>query len=305
MDVRTNLYNIRDIFYIVAGFLQSLWLILRVRPDVVFAKGGYVCLPLGFAAHFLGCKLVIHDSDTRPGLTNRILARFADAIATGSPLENYSYPKAKSSFTGVPIDTAFHPFSASEQRAAKDAIGVVDVDKPLVVVTGGGLGAKSINDAMVRVGRVLIEKGIQVYHIAGKKHYEFVSAHVPDHPHYQVVPFVYKDMVSVLGAADLVVARASATFLQELAGLKKATIVIPAAQLGDQIKNAHMYQAAHATYVLTDAQLAESDILGSEIMRLLNHSKERQQLAENLYTFAKPEAAADLAKIIRNVIKRG
>ncbi|NCU39102.1 hypothetical protein EOL96_08815, partial [Candidatus Saccharibacteria bacterium] len=78
--------NIGDIAKITVGFFQSLWIIGWFRPDVIFAKGGFVCLPVGWAARVLRVPLVIHDSDARPGLTNRLLASFASAIATGYPL---------------------------------------------------------------------------------------------------------------------------------------------------------------------------------------------------------------------------
>ena len=85
--------NLRDIFFVVCGFVQSFFKLLVWRPDVVFTKGGYVCLPVGLAAKILRIPLVIHDSDAHPGLTNRVLSRWATAIATGAPLEYYPYPK--------------------------------------------------------------------------------------------------------------------------------------------------------------------------------------------------------------------
>lgn len=128
--------NIFDVFKTGAGFVQSIWILMRFRPDVVFAKGGYVCLPMGFAARLLRIPLVIHDSDTRPGLTNRLLARFAAAIGTGSPLENYTYDPVKSRYVGVPISAEFTPVSVDHQRTLKRALGC-NSDAPLVVVVGG------------------------------------------------------------------------------------------------------------------------------------------------------------------------
>lgn len=300
-DVKTIALNIRDIVKIAAGFCVSLVLLVRWRPDVVCAKGGYVCLPLGLAAWLLRVPLVIHDSDTRPGLTNAILARFARRIATGSPLDNYPYDKTRSVYTGVPIDASFHPLSEKQQKEAKAAIGVIDLTAPLLVVTGGGLGARSINEAMVRAGEEVVARGIHVYHITGKKHFEDLSHRLPDHPHYIAVPFVYRDMAVVLGAADLVVARGSATFLQELAALAKPVIVVPAAHLGDQVKNAAAYQQAGAVRMLSDAELASSDVLAETIVELMGDSAARRRYAERLHSFAKPHAAADVAAMIVEV----
>lgn len=290
--------NIWDVFKVAGGFVQSMWLIFTYRPDVVFAKGGYVCLPLGLAAHLLGIPLVIHDSDTRPGLTNKILSRWATTVATGAPLENYQYPAQKSIYTGVPISPDFHPYTSEQQRQAKKALGF-DAKTPLVVATGGGLGAKSINMAMANGAAKLTKAGVGVYHIAGRGNYDEMAALVPDSPLYQLVPFVYKDMAAVLGAADVIVARGSATFLQEMAGMKKPVIIVPAKQLSDQVKNAVVYSKSKAAVVLQDDELADNPRrLAKEIIDLVDSEDRRVALGRALHTFAKPRAAEDLAKLI-------
>ena len=141
------LHNIKDMFLVIAGFFQSIFKFILWRPDVVFTKGGYVCLPVGVAAYLLRIPIVVHDSDAHPGLTNRILSKWASAIATGAPLKYYNYPAEKSRYVGIPIASEFHEFSESEQRIAKTKWGI-DENRPLVVVTGGGLGASRINDAV-------------------------------------------------------------------------------------------------------------------------------------------------------------
>ncbi|MBP7760907.1 UDP-N-acetylglucosamine--N-acetylmuramyl-(pentapeptide) pyrophosphoryl-undecaprenol N-acetylglucosamine transferase [Candidatus Saccharibacteria bacterium] len=298
-DFEAIVLNLRDISRIVVGFFQGIAIIIQFRPDVMFAKGGFVCLPLGIAAKILGVPLVIHDSDTRPGLTNRILARFAEVIATGSPLDNYPYPATRSHYTGVPIDTAFRPLTHEEQRDAKSDIGLIDTDAPLLVVTGGGLGARSINLAILQSAEHILAAGIHIYHICGKMHYESLVDHVPSHPHYHLVPFVYKDMHKVLGAADIVVARGSATFLQEMAAMAKPVIVIPAAHLSDQVKNAQVYEKAKAVASLSDAQISQTTILGRTIVDLIASPDHMKTLSQNLHRFAKPQAAADLARLIQ------
>lgn len=294
--------NIIDLAKIALGFLQSIIVLLRVRPDVVFAKGGYVCLPLGLAAKLLGYPLVIHDSDARPGLTNRVLARYATTIATGAPLENYKYDSRKSHYTGVPIGPDFIPVSEQQQRAYKTALGL-NADLPLVVATGGGLGAVSINRAFAAAASELSANGVAVYHVTGKRHYDETSALVAGVPQYIAVPFVYEKMHEVLGAADIVVSRASATFLQELAGLAKAVVAVPAKMLGDQLKNADVYRAADAALVMSDDEIANGDGLKDAILHLVNNPGLRQGLGERLHAFARPNAARELAKLIRDAVK--
>lgn len=297
--------NVTDLFKIGWGVAQSIGLMLRFRPDVIFAKGGFVCLPVGIAGRLLRIPLVIHDSDTRAGLTNRILSRWATKIATGSPLENYSYDPRRSVYTGVPIDDAFTPKTPEQQRALKEKIGI-DPSKLLVVATGGGLGARSINYALVRCGQALIEQeNLAIYHVTGKGNYEEARQAAPTSPSYKLVPFVYEDMAAVLGAADIVVSRGSATTLQELAGLKKAVIIVPAHQLGDQVKNAEMYDTAGAGMIIDNHALESNpDILRDAIRTLAQNEALREQFAEALHVFARPNAAADLAQLITTTAKR-
>lgn len=298
LDVPTVLKNVRDIGFIAAGFFQSLMLLISHRPDVIFAKGGYVCLPLGYVAKLLRIPLVIHDSDTKPGMTNSVLSRFATKIATGAPLDNYSYPVERSVYTGVPIDPQFHPYQEQEKYDAKQALGMVDLDTPLIVVTGGSLGAKSINNGVISIADKLLEAGYAVYHVTGKKNFDDAKKRAPIHANYQLTPFVYKDMATVLGAADLVITRASATTLQELAALAKPTIIVPAHQLGDQVKNALVYESAHAAYVLDDDTVRDETKLFATIMQVFKDTKTTAAMTQRFHEFAKSDAAIDVAKLI-------
>lgn len=295
--------NFKDVFKIGAGFFDSMALIRSFKPDVVFTKGGFVCLPMGFAAHLLGVPLVIHDSDTRPGLTNKVLAKWADVIATGSPLSNYNYPATKSHYIGVPISPLFMPKSPAQQAAAKKQFGF-NPNKLLVVAVGGGLGAESINMAMNRAAPALLEQGIGAYVVAGKKHYDNAVKSAPVAGSYKVVPFVYEKMDELLGAADIVVTRGSATFLQELAGLGKATIIVPAHQLSDQIKNAKVFHAADAALVVDNPGIEQDDRLERAILTLADDPMLRKELGARLHKFAKPKAASSLAKLVMTAAKR-
>ncbi|MBC7746937.1 UDP-N-acetylglucosamine--N-acetylmuramyl-(pentapeptide) pyrophosphoryl-undecaprenol N-acetylglucosamine transferase [Pedobacter sp.] len=304
LDVSTISRNIVDVFKVMIGFFQSVYRIIVFRPSVIFAKGGYVCLPMGMAAKVCGVPLVVHDSDARPGLTNRVLSRWATSIGTGSPLANYPYNHAISQYVGVPIDPHFHPYSDEEKQAAKLAIGVIDSTKPLLVVTGGGLGATSINKAVISIADQLIAAGFEIYHVTGKKHFDAVSAKAPHHAAYHGVPFVFKEMDIVLGAADIVISRASATFIQELAALQKPVILIPAKQLGDQIKNALVYQEADAAVVLSDEAIATPKVLLKAIQALRSDTAAAEAMAQRLHVFAKPDAALDVAGLIVKAVSQ-
>lgn len=291
--------NLRDIVYIVAGFIQSFIKLVMWRPDVVFTKGGFVCLPVGAAAALLRIPLVIHDSDAHPGLTNRILARWAKQIATGAPLEHYPYPKNKSHYVGIPVSPDYVSYSSEEQVRAKRGIGV-DPTRPLVVVTGGGLGAKAINDAVVRILSDLLKEA-SVILVSGSWQYDEIAALTPrDDPRFQLHAFV-TPLAPMLGAADIVVTRAGATTLLELAAMSKPTILVPNAELtgGHQLKNAEVYEEKGAVRILNEKGWEDNpQPLLQEIYALLADPSERESLGKAIHAFAKPKAAEQLAQLI-------
>ena len=295
--------NIVDSGKILIGILQSVQVIRAYRPDVIFLKGGYVCLPVGIAARLCRVPVMIHDSDARPGLTNRILAPRADMIATGYPLENYPYDARKTHYTGVPINDKFTTISSDVQRKLKKRLGLSG-KTPLVVAIGGGLGSRSINDAMIEALPKLAGVGAHAIIVAGKKNYMYAKEACEPYHNVTVFEFITEGLTSLLGAADIVVTRASATSLQELAGLEKPVIAVPAKQLGDQHKNAAVYKDADAAIVLTDDDIAKPNLLGNEIVDLLHDETRRKSLAKHLHEFAKPNAARDVAVLLVGLAKR-
>ncbi len=300
------LANFVDSFKVLAGFIESFFRLIFWRPDVVFTKGGYVCLPVGIAAKLLRIPLVIHDSDAHPGLTNRILAKWATAIATGAPLEFYSYPKAISKYVGIPISKEFRIFSESEKKSAKVEWGMSE-KFPLVVVTGGGLGAMRINDAVATTLDELL-KFCSVILVSGSAQYDELRALTPpDSDRYQLHSFVSKDMAGLLGAADVVVARSGATTILELAALAKPTVLIPNAKLtgGHQIKNTAVYLEKEAVIAIDEEQMInDSTIFVNTIKSLISDPEKAKKIANSLSTFAKPNAASEVADMILGSIKQ-
>ena len=297
--------NLLDLFKVVIGFFQSVWRLIRWRPDVIFIKGGYVCLPVGYAARLLGVPLVLHDSDAHPGLTNRLLAPFATMIATGAPLKYYDYPPQKTKYVGIPVAKEFRPYSESERQALKKKLGF-DEARPLVVITGGGLGAKRINDTVLEVRDALLEE-TSIFLISGTAQFEELEGQAGERAGWRLEAFISDGMAEVLGAADLVVARAGATTLLELAALHKPTIIVPNAMLtaGHQLKNAKVYQDSLAAVVLDEDEMVKSpSVLVKKITQLLRALKILSGLGENFAKFARPDAAKDVAEMILITIRR-
>lgn len=299
-NLPTLFKNIRDVFLTGWGFLQSLLLLRKVKPDVVFTKGGFVCLPVGLAASFLKIPLVIHDSDAHPGLTNRLLAKHAAVIATGAPVENYPYPKAKTHYVGIPVSSAFRPVTTDEKQKCKAALGLVDTKKPLVVVTGGGLGARNLNHAIVSVADALLKKA-SILHITGQANYQEVLQHAPEHVDYIVKPFITEGLALVFGAAEVVVTRAGATSMSELAAMAKPVVIVPNPYLtgGHQIKNAAVYKESGAAVIVDEEKLILNPlVLKNAVEKIIDDKKTMQELSKAIYKFAKPDSAIDMAALI-------
>ena len=296
--------NLGDAFLVGVGVVQSFFKLLVWRPDVVFTKGGFVCLPVGMAAHILKIPLVIHDSDAHPGLTNRVLSRWATSIGTGAPLEYYHYPKSRSHYVGIPINESFSPYTAAQQRQAKIDWGV-NPEKPLVVVTGGGLGAVRLNNTVVEV-REKLQEMASVVLLSGVAQYDDIASKVPaNNEHFQLHAFTNK-MPELLGASDVVVTRAGATTILELVALAKPTILVPNAALtgGHQIKNAAVYEDAKAAIALIEDDMVEApETLVKAVKELLDTPEQTKAMAERFAAFAKPDAAIDMAKLILAAVK--
>lgn len=291
--------NVGDLLLVVLGFLQSLRFLRRVNPDVVFTKGGFVCLPVGLAARTLGIPLVIHDSDAHPGLTNRLLAKYATVIGTGAPVENYSYPEGRTHYVGIPVERSFKVLTPAEQQKCKAALGLHDTKKPLLVVTGGGLGARNVNRIITTIANQLLDK-VAILHITGAQSYQETLQAAPEHIDYHIKPFL-PGLSVALGAADIVITRAGATSLAELAALAKPVIIIPNVHLPNshQVKNAEVYAKAGAAIMMDEAKIIlDSRTLTRVILALTASPEKRAALGRKLHTFAKPHAALDMAALI-------
>ncbi len=293
------LHNLVDGFKVVGGIVQSFFKLVAWRPDVIFTKGGFVCLPVGVAAHVLRIPIVIHDSDAHPGLTNRVLARWAVGIGTGAPLEYYNYPKDISKYIGVPVSSAFKAQTPASKLALKKDLGL-STDRPLTVITGGGLGSVRLNNLIVKVLPEL-QQFTSVVLVSGQGQYEELQASMPKNSDtFQLHAFV-DTMPQLLGAADVVVARAGATTILELAALQAATILVPNEALtgGHQIKNAAVYGEAQAAIVLDEEAIVKVPKLFTDSVKAyLSDPKTTAAMTKRFGQFAKPRAAEEMADMV-------
>lgn len=296
--------NLRDVLMVLFGTVQSTVRMLFWRPDVVFANGGYVCLPVGWAAWLLRIPLVIHDADAVPGLTNRLLAPLAKQIGTGLSLDHFRYPKSKAHYVGVAIDPAYKKVSDTERNAYKRELGF-DTDRPLVVVTGGGQGSKQINDVVAYHLNELLDT-TNVLLLSGAAHYDKLFSLTPQND----PRFVLKDFIpglpKVFGAADVVVSRAGATALLELAAMAMPTIVVPSKRLRWQVEHVKLFVQEEAVISLDEDKFDNPNdrSLVDAVKLLLENDEGRKKLGANLHKMARPHAARDMADIIAKAARK-
>lgn len=298
-DVKTNLLNLRDLFRFGWGILQAWRLLGKIKPDVVFQKGGFVGVPVGLAAAMRHIPIVTHDSDAIPGLANRMVSRWARVHATALPAEHYPYPSAKVLPVGVLVEHNYQPVTEEAQREFKLRL-VLRPDAPLLLVTGGSSGAERINKAVVEIANELLinHPDLQIIHQAGKGKTGVYGDY--KHERLHVLEFL-NPMYQYMGAADLVVCRASANTLAELGVQGKAAIVIPSEVLtgGHQIKNAKILEEQGAAAVVYEDKMYDLQHgLLPTIERLLIDKTKRDNLAHTLQTQTIPDAAHRLAMLL-------
>ncbi len=302
LDVPTFARNIRDVGRVVRGYGQARSMLKTLKPDGILIKGGYVGVPIGLAAAHLGIPFITHDSDSTPGLANRIIAKWAKLHATGMPTEFYNYPKGTMVYTGTPIAAEFETLNTELVASYRTLVGVSDCKK-VVTIIGGSQGALQLNEDIVALAGRLMQHhhDLGILHIVGPSHetemlHAYAKELLANERRRVVVKGFVPDVYRYTGAADVVVSRASATVVAELAEQEVATILVPG-QLADD------HQSANAKH-LTDSNMtlhvahADREGLYDAIDDLLRNAGKREALATALGALAKPTAAKDLAKLL-------
>lgn len=292
-----------DFFKIPLGFLQSLWHLLVFMPDAVFAKGGYASVPVAAAAWIYRIPILIHESDVVPGLANQLMAKVAKRVAVSFPGSEKFFPERKVFLTGNPIREEM----VQDNEAEGEKIFSLRPDKKTILVIGGSQGARVINQAIVTLLPKIIKKW-QLIHVTGKKEYESVVHEAgklgikSGHEGYKVYPFLAKELPYAFAAADLVVSRAGAITLTEIAANKKPAIIIPIEGSANkhQEQNAFAFSQAGAAVMLEQENLGEN-ILLEKIDQIIENKGLSFELSERVKRFYNPEAAKVIAKEIAKI----
>lgn len=239
---------------IMQGIIEAFFLCRRLKPSVIFSKGGFVAFPIVVGGWLNRIPIIIHESDLTPGLANKLSFPFANRICVTFP-EGRRYTPAKNSIvTGTPIRETLLKGNGEKGKA----LCGFDSHDPILLFLGGGQGSAMINQT-VRSLLPTLRQSFQIVHLCGAGK---VDHTLDGDSRYKQFDYLNEELADVLACADLVISRAGANTLYELLRLKKLHILIPLskrASRGDQIANAHFFAQKGLSYVLEEQDLnAES-----------------------------------------------
>lgn len=306
-QIWSMILNARDVAKALAGLAGSLYLMRRQRPNLVFSKGGYPALGPCLAARIMRIPMVVHDSDAVPGLTHRIVGRWAELRLTGLPALN---PRPRERYVGVPVAPRLsEPVEEGERQAILDAYGLKP-DSRLVLVFGGGLGAVNLNRVILEtLDSLKLPSKVHFILVAGSANYQTAvktAANLKRHHRLTVLGFD-ENLADLIRVSEIVVTRAGATALSEVTVAAKPTIIIPKPFMpgNHQVHNANIYrQSAAALIVADNGQRVNRRAFITELESLLGSSTRRRELSQAIGQLAKTAATTQTLESLREVLAR-
>lgn len=300
--------NFIDIFFKTPiGFLQSLFYIFFIFPDAIFSKGGYGSFPVVFSGWLLLVPVFLHESDTVPGLVNRLMSNFAVDIFISFPIEKSNYFKRKRVISvGNPIRTEI---LNGKKEEAKKFFKLTD--KPVILVLGGSQGSQRINDVILTILPNLLSN-FELIHQTGIKNFKEIENEAKlitteeiikfYHPY----PFIEEETLKqAYAAADLIISRSGSGTIFEIASVKKPSILIPLPESAQkhQVQNAYAFAQTGAALVIEEDNLTPNFLL-DRIKYLLSRKDRIKKMQESAALFAKPQAAKIITEYILEYLKQ-
>ncbi len=263
-----DLKNFSDPFKVMKGYFEASHLLRKLKPDIVFSKGGFVTVPVVLAARRRKIPVIIHESDITPGLANRISIPSATKVCCNFPETLKHLPAEKAVLSGSPIRQEL--FSGNREEGLK--ICGFDGSKPVLLVMGGSLGAVAVNKA-VRASLDTLTSRFHVVHLCGKGNLDESKL---DYPDYKQFEYAKSELMHIFAATDMIVSRAGANAICEILALKIPNILIPlpaSQSRGDQILNANSFEKSGYSYVLNEEELT-SDTLNKAVQYVYDEREE-------------------------------
>ena len=281
-----DIKNLTDPSKVINGYFEARIALRKIKPDIVFSKGGYVSVPIVAAAQRLRIPTIIHESDITPGLANKICMPLAKAVCCNFPETMEYVPEGKGVLTGTPI-------RAELSKGSKDAglsLCGFSNDKPVLMIIGGSQGSRAVN-ACVRESLDMLLERFQVVHLCGKGN---LDESLEGKTGYKQFEYIKEELKDIFAAADIVISRAGANAICEILSIRKPNLLIPlptSGSRGDQLLNAKSFESQGYSMVLR-----EEDMTKESLVEAVN------KLYDNRDEFIKAMGSSSLADPIKAIM---
>ena len=307
ISLKSILQNFIDIFIkMPIGFFQAFWHIFFLSPDIIFSKGGYGSLPVVICGWILRVPIFLHESDVIAGAVNRISAKFALEIFVSFPIKRIKgFSRAKIISVGNPINAEILKQFATKNK--QDAIKELSItkEKPVILILGGSQGAQRINDKILEILPKFL-KDFEIIHQTGIKNFKQIQAEtkmiIPKEleKYYHIFPFLNeKNLINSYICCDIIVSRAGAGSIFEIAMISKPSILIPLPESAQnhQIKNSYVYAETGASIVIEESNFTPHFFL-EKLRYLFSNPEKMKTMSDKAKEFSKPKAGNIIAQYL-------
>ena len=281
--------NFTDPFKVLSGVFQSYNIIRKLKPEVIFSKGGFVSVPVVIAGKLTNTPVIIHESDVTPGLANKLALPFAEQIFTVFKETLQHLPTEKATCTGSVIRPEL--FTGTKEKGLR--IGGFTGEKPVILIMGGSQGSVAINEA-VRTNLSELLPNFDILHLCGKGK---VDPLLSDLKGYKQLEYVTEELPDLLEATDYIISRAGSNSIFEFLALRKPMLLIPLSQQqsrGDQILNAKLFKAQGFAVVLEEENLSTESLLTS----IFDMTQNRSEIIEKMEDAERPKTPDMMVDLI-------
>jgi len=300
-----SLQNLVDGFKIPIGIVQSMILLLKEMPDAIFSKGGYASLPVVLAGWLYRIPIMIHESDAVPGMANKVLSKFADRVAVSYTEASKEFPAAQVVVTGNPLREDINKGNVAVARE-KFAL---NESKKIIFIMGGSQGARTINSKILDILPELLKK-YQVIHQTGESNFDEVNRRAgemgikPGSDGYHTLSFIREELKDILAVSNLIISRAGASSIAEIAANGKPSILIPLQNAANnhQRMNAYALAKVGGCIVMEESNLGKN-LLSGRIDEIMESPELQNKLSQGIRSFYYPDAAEKIAQGILGMIK--
>lgn len=284
-----SMKNFTDPFRVGVGFFQALSIIRKIKPELIFSKGGFVSVPVALAGQVASVPVIVHESDVTPGLANKLALPLSTHIFTVFEQTLAYVSKTKATCSGAIIRPELFEGNTEQGMQLTGFTG----RKPILIVMGGSQGSKVLNDAL-RNELNSIQQTFDVIHLCGKNHLDSTLAQMEGYKQYE---YVTDELPHLLAASDFAVSRAGSNAIFELLALEKPMLLIPlsaAQSRGDQILNANYFKSLGLAKVLTEEEV----MLNSFSTELTSLKDDKQLLTDKISKMEKPKTPEEMVELI-------